>query len=105
MTDQTRVPLARLWMRRSASGRESLVGRMGGARLLVFRNERKACDSDPDFELFAVAADDPPPSKLEGSRGPRPETRASELASVGKMPAAPEDPDLGPVVYLDRWGR
>lgn len=102
MTDRPGVPLARLWLRQSRQGREYMVGRMGGARLLIFRNERKLCESDPDFEMFAVAADEDPASKLDASRRARPETRASAL---GKMASDAEDPDLGPVVYLDRRGR
>ena len=51
-----RVPLCRLWKRESGKGATYFVGRMGGARVLVFENLRKATDEDHDAEIFVVAA-------------------------------------------------
>lgn len=94
MSEQPRVPLCRLWMKRSGAGREYLVGRMGGARVLIFRNDRKATPEDPDFEMFAVPADD-------GFSGrATPETRATQLAGSELT-----DDDFSPVIAFPKRPR
>lgn len=53
-----KVSLCRLWRREGRHG-EYFVGRMGGARVLIFRNLGKTDDSEHDVEIFVVNATDP----------------------------------------------
>lgn len=54
-TDSARVPLARLWRRESARGREYYVGRLGQARLLAFAGADD--DGTPTIDLVLVPAE------------------------------------------------
>ncbi len=54
-----------LWERTSAGGRRYLMGRMGGLRMLVFENTRRADEGEPShFLLFGEA----PPRERPGGR-------------------------------------
>jgi hypothetical protein len=114
-----KVSLCRLWKKEGNYG-DYFVGRMGGARVLVYQNLRKADDRDHDAEVFVVNApqgnSSPPAPKAKPDRTatrqqstrPKPETvksvkesqRAHDQARkfqapTGKMPIpgpAPGEP-------------
>lgn len=50
------IRLTGLW-RQERDGRSHLSGSLGGGRLLVFPNERKANERDPDFVVYLVPAE------------------------------------------------
>ena len=73
----TMIKLCRLWRKQSRYGTEYLVGRLGGARLLIF--ERRDNDDDPasDHDMVAWLAD--PDSTGASDRGKRPRAAAPEV--------------------------
>ncbi len=82
------VKLAGLWERTSASGAKYLVGRIGGARVLILANRNRQGDGDPTHHLcIAEAQEKPrPASAMAGPsqalpprrrRSPYPTTHAS----------------------------
>lgn len=46
------VKLTGLWKNTSKDGKAYLSGSLGGVRVLVFPNEYKKGEKDPDFNLF-----------------------------------------------------
>jgi len=46
------VKLTGLWKTTSKEGKVYLSGTLGGVKVLVFPNEYKKADKDPDFNLF-----------------------------------------------------
>jgi hypothetical protein len=55
--DDDKLYLTGLWERRSKGGARYLTGKLGRARLLLFRNERKQSDASPDYSVFLVPDD------------------------------------------------
>lgn len=50
------VRLGGLWLNKTASGKQYMAGNLGpGAKLLVFRNERKTNAGQPDYILYVTA--------------------------------------------------
>lgn len=45
------IQLTGLWMNESKDGKKFMGGNLGGARFLVFKNEKKRNDKDPDYYL------------------------------------------------------
>ncbi len=43
-----------LWTAKSAKGREYLRGSLGGLRVLIFKNEHKRGDKEPDYRLYVT---------------------------------------------------
>lgn len=50
------IRLTGLW-RNERDGKPYLAGSLGGGRLLVFPNDRKAGERDPDFVVYLVPAE------------------------------------------------
>ena len=46
------IRLTGLWMNESRDGKKYMSGTMGGAKLLIFKNERKEQDKHPDYYAF-----------------------------------------------------
>lgn len=52
---ENRVRLTGLWRQQGKDGRPYLSGKLtGSSRLVVFPNDRKTKDTDPDFAVFVV---------------------------------------------------
>ncbi|MGE0489760.1 MAG: hypothetical protein AB7S38_11185 [Vulcanimicrobiota bacterium] len=81
-----KVPLCGLWARESKNGTRYYVGRLGGARVLVFANQQKNDDRDPDLQVYLQAA--PPqqaPPAQEPRRQPQP-PRQSDGLGIDDIP-------------------
>jgi hypothetical protein len=81
----TLVKLTGLWERTRRGNPEHtyLVGRLGAAKILAFRNHRKECDEDLDWTLFLT---EPTPRRdaQEGEGRPQaPEGRQASRARPG----------------------
>lgn len=46
------IPLTGLWMRTDKNGNTYYTGSLGNARLMVFKNNRKENDNQPDYIMF-----------------------------------------------------
>ncbi|MEM1149459.1 MAG: hypothetical protein AAGI03_02740 [Pseudomonadota bacterium] len=77
MADGNRTSLCKLWKKTSGAGNDYLVGRMGGARVLLFFNDRKSGDSEHDAEIFVVPYE--PPRDPEPRQRPITRERTAEL--------------------------
>ena len=57
MTDnkERRIKLSGLWLNESKAGEKYFSGSLGtNGKLLVFKNEKKEKESDPDYSLYLV---------------------------------------------------
>jgi hypothetical protein len=59
---------AGLWRKKSASGNEYFVGRLGGVRIVILQNRDAARDSEPDFHLFFAERREDAPQPRAPSR-------------------------------------
>jgi hypothetical protein len=48
------VKLSGLWKQKTKDGKPYLSGTIGGAKVLVFPNEYKKTEKDPDYSLFVA---------------------------------------------------
>jgi hypothetical protein len=53
-SDRPMVRLGGLWRRKSRAGVEYLGGSLGNGELLVFRNDRRRSDRDPEYTIFVA---------------------------------------------------
>jgi len=51
------VRLTGLWKNEGQDGKPYLAGSLGGGRMMVFPNERKTKEQDPDFVVYLVPAE------------------------------------------------
>lgn len=49
------VRLTGLWVNESKDGKKYMAGNLGMARVMVFKNDHKEKDSDPDYVLLLGA--------------------------------------------------
>lgn len=85
MADE-KVSLCRLWKKAGNYG-DYFVGRMGGARVLVYQNLRKADDRDHDAEIFVVNApqgNSGQPSATPRQQSPRTTPAITKPANAGQ---------------------
>ena len=60
MPDDRKIRLGGLWKNESKSGGTYYAGKLSaGARLVLFRNDHKKGDNDPDLVLYLAPADQP----------------------------------------------
>jgi len=52
MPDNIMIQISGLWLNTSASGRKYFKGKLNGNDLLVFKNEHKTHDKQPDYILY-----------------------------------------------------
>jgi hypothetical protein len=78
MTADNRILACRLWQKTSANDNLYMIGRMGGARVLIFANKDRASGDDATHSMFLAPADD------GGARV------ASAPKSAAAAPAAPQ---------------
>lgn len=73
------IRLTGLWRNEGRDGRPYMAGSLGGGRLVVFPNERKERDADPDFVVYLVPAE-----RREEGGGSRPggPTRARQAPNA-----------------------
>lgn len=82
---QNRIRIGSLWTGKTKSGEEFLSGSFGpNARLLVFKNNFKQGDKDPDFAVYVVPR--------EREAGP-----AGEPAQEGPDASPPQPPRRTPL--------
>ncbi len=81
--------LCRLWEKTSARGAAYLVGRMGDARVLIFKNTHKVDDGDHDYAIFLTAIEERQPQNQKASQpAPRPQKKVPTKAAskaAGKL--------------------
>ena len=60
MADGTMIPVTGLWLKKTRDGRPYFSGNLNrGCAVLIFKNDRKEKESDPDYRMyFAQAAND-----------------------------------------------
>lgn len=63
-----KVPLCGLWARTSRNGSRYYVGRLGAARVLVFENQRKQADEDPDLQVYLQESSRQAPQQSHGAK-------------------------------------
>lgn len=56
---QPMVKLAGLYEKTSQKGNRYFIGRLNGARLLMFANQNKQTDKDPDWFLYVQERSEP----------------------------------------------
>ena len=68
----------------------------GGAKLLIFRNEKKTTDKQPDYHLYAVAeeGDGAPRGQRQGNGQSRGQRQAPAIA-----PTVPPPPDESEIPF------
>ena len=84
------IKLTGLWehTRRGNPGNTYWVGRLGAAKILVFKNNRKEDPDDPDFNIFLT---EPSPPRQERTGAPRQtDPGAGVLAGAGRSLLATE---------------
>ena len=54
-----------LWSKRSSKGLEYLSGTIGGKKVVVFKNERKTKDTQPDWNVYPQQSREELPPKEE----------------------------------------
>jgi len=90
MTD-TLVKLCGMWQRErrgNTEGQFYLVGRLGAAEILGFKNHRKQSDDDPDWNFF-LTEPTPRQGAQESERAPQPsEGRAGSASRSGQLRTA-----------------
>ncbi len=64
-----KIRLGGLWKQKSKTGVEYLTGKLGTARLLIFRNEQKSNSNAPDYTMFLVTDDRVPDASRQDSPG------------------------------------
>jgi hypothetical protein len=62
-----KVRIARLYEKRSQAGSQYFTGRMGGARVLLLRDQEAAEDGTPMWNLLVEQADERPREKRGAS--------------------------------------
>jgi hypothetical protein len=75
------IRLGGLWKKTGRNGGTFLAGSLGQAGLLIFRNERKNNDREPDFDYIMFAA----PSRDRDSGG---QDRRARSADAGTSPSS-----------------
>lgn len=65
MSKDGMIEISGLWLNKSKSGVSYMVGYMGGAKILIFKNEYKTSDDHPDYRLMVVAKEYDKDSKVE----------------------------------------
>lgn len=73
-----KVKLGRLFERQSASGRTYFAGRLGAAKVMMFKNDRG--DDENEWEMFVQDGGDRSPAAAppaNPSKAPRPKTRTT----------------------------
>jgi hypothetical protein len=82
-----KVKLGRLFERTSASGRTYFAGRLGAAKVMMFKNERG--DDENEWEMFVQDGGEKAPStvppRANSSKAKRPKSQTTTRA--GKTPA------------------
>lgn len=70
MSEKTddKIHLTGLWKEKSAGGVDYLSGGLGRGKLLIFKNNRKEKDTDPDYNLYLA-----PKRKRDDGPGGEPE--------------------------------
>jgi hypothetical protein len=91
-----KVNLARLFERTSAAGNRYFSGRMGAARIMLFKDER--ADDDNVWQLFVQDSDEQPRQGAQTAQGrAQRETTAPWDAQKPATPVSgPENADTGP---------
>jgi uncharacterized protein (DUF736 family) len=51
------VKLMGLWKNKSRDGKQYFMGKLGRVKVLVFPNERKQAENQPDYNVFIVPAE------------------------------------------------
>ncbi len=90
-----KVNLARLFERTSAAGNRYFSGRMGAARIMLFRDER--ADDDNVWQLFVQDSDEQPRQGAQTAQGrAQRETTAWDAQKPVTPAGGPENADTGP---------
>lgn len=54
------IYLSGLWLNESKEGKKFMAGYLGsGGRILIFKNDKKTKESDPDYHMMLAPKDDP----------------------------------------------
>lgn len=46
------ISLSGLWLQKTKDGKQYMAGTLGGARVLIFKNDKKTSPNQPDYNLF-----------------------------------------------------
>lgn len=81
--NSAKIPLTRLYRKVSArSGEQYFVGRLGSARVLLFKDRDQPAEGDEVFSLLIEAVDDPAPGRAaQSQQDQRPHRRALKTAA------------------------
>ena len=73
------IRLGGLWLNTSRGGEKYFSGNLGSGRVLVFRNQHKRTDKDPDYVLYIAP-------KQEGQPAQPDEPAAPPMRDAGDIP-------------------
>ncbi len=83
------VEIGALWISEARTGRAYLSGRLGNARLLVFRNKFKETDKHPDYKVFVANTE----KRGSSDRRSEIETKEDPVERGTSQPAYSDDLD------------
>jgi hypothetical protein len=84
---ENRIELFKLYQRKSSSGRTYFQGRLGGARVVVFKDDRADVDSDT-VAVWNVYLQHREPDRANNRNDHQPQSPAKPVA--GRPPARPK---------------
>jgi hypothetical protein len=95
------IKVTGLWRHKSAKGSEYLVGRLAGAKVLIFENRDRQSEDDPTHHLFFA---EPTPSATSTSSASRPKTSRTQRRGLYAATRRPGSGlDLPNDNVLDLW--
>lgn len=53
------IELTGLWLNESKSGEKYFSGRLGGGKVLIFKNKHKSEDKHPDYRMYVTEVENP----------------------------------------------
>jgi len=101
MADDAKVKLTGLWKNTSKSGKTYYSGRLGMAKLLVFENNNKRSNKDPDLTIYLTEWQERGEGGGGGSKAPDPEHEHPTTKALvdsffgGKAPAPVKEREPG----------
>lgn len=90
MSDQQnndKIPVGGMWLNESRGGKKYMSGNFGGFKILLFKNENKTSENQPDYNMYFAVN-----QRRDREASPAPQQQGGYQNTQGQAPGGPPQP-------------